>query len=207
MAADPATDRNKSVFVNCPFDKRYKRLFNAIVFTILYCGYDVRSALEETDSANVRLLKIMDLIKRSRFSIHDISRVELDPDSKLPRFNMPLELGTAIGLRYSENTALSDHQILILDEHRYRYQTFVSDLAGVDIKGHSSRVRDVIGCIHAFLETRTKDFVPSPSQIHKAYRLFEQTLAERALRHKQTKAELSYHARLLHLQAFMGSMR
>jgi hypothetical protein len=39
------------------------------------------------------------MIAECDFSIHDISRVELDDHSRLPRFNMPLELGADLGLR------------------------------------------------------------------------------------------------------------
>lgn len=199
--------REQSVFINCPFDKKYKRLFNAIVFTVVFCGYDVRSALEEDDSANVRLLKIIALIKQSRFSLHDISRVELDPETSLPRFNMPLELGAAIGLRHSGEAKQEDHQILILDAHAYRYQKFVSDLAGVDIKGHDDTVSGVIRCVRTFLSSKSSQPLPSPSVISKVYRLFERTLPELARRHRQTKRELTYHDRMLHLQAFLDSRR
>ena len=42
---------------------------------------------------------ICDIIKASRFGIHDVSRTESDKASALPRFNMPLELGFFLGAR------------------------------------------------------------------------------------------------------------
>jgi hypothetical protein len=41
----------------------------------------------------VRFTEIVGMIAACDRSIHDISRVELDHHSKLPRFNMPLDWG------------------------------------------------------------------------------------------------------------------
>ncbi len=92
-----AADYHTSVFINCPFDGGYERLFEATVFTVFYSGYFPRCALEIYNSGQVRIEKIFKLIESCQFGIHDISRTELDADSKLPRFNMPLELGMFSG--------------------------------------------------------------------------------------------------------------
>jgi hypothetical protein len=192
--------------VNCPFDRRYRKLFDALVFTITFCGFDVRSALEESNSADVRLLKIIRLLKDSKYSIHDISRVELDPGTRLPRFNMPLELGAAIGLRHA-NRAQSDHNLLILDAQAYRYQAFVSDLAGVDIKEHNNKPRRLVAAVRDFLCHFAHDHMPSPSVIHESYDLFEKTLPALAAAQRQTVAELTYVDRVRHLEAFLAMNR
>ncbi len=85
-----APSYHESVFINCPFDGGYKRLFEATVFTVFYSGYIPRCALEIYNSGQVRTEKIFKLIENCQFGIHDISRTELDVESKLPRFNMPL---------------------------------------------------------------------------------------------------------------------
>lgn len=59
------------------------------------CGYRVRCALEEDDSGNIRLDKLVALIRESPRSIHDLSRIELG-ENDLPRFNMPFELGMSM---------------------------------------------------------------------------------------------------------------
>jgi hypothetical protein len=202
-------ERDKSIFVNCPFDKRYRRLFDALVFAIAFCGFDVRSALEESNSADVRLLKIMRLLQDSRYSIHDISRVELDPNTKLPRFNMPLELGAAIGLRGLRHAAgdKADHRLLILDAKAYRYQTFVSDLAGVDIKGHGNQPKKLIQAVRDFLNPCVDRHLPGPAAIYESYSLFEETLPVLAREQRQKVAELTYIDRLRHLSAFLAKSR
>ena len=93
------SEEKLSVFINCPFDRAYRKLFHAIVFTVHDCGYIARSALEITDTSQVRVNKILEIIAQCRIGIHDISRTELNPKTKLPRFNMPLELGMFLGAK------------------------------------------------------------------------------------------------------------
>jgi hypothetical protein len=88
-----------AVFINCPFDSRYQKFFDAIVFTVIRCGFDARCAREIDDGSGTRIDKIMNLIEACPYGIHDISRTELDTASNLPRFNMPLELGIFLGAR------------------------------------------------------------------------------------------------------------
>ena len=94
-----------SVFINCPFDRAYRPIFNALVFVVHECGYFARSALEIEDSGQVRIQKIQELILDCRLGIHDISRTEPEPETKLPRFNMPLELGLFLGANRSATPA------------------------------------------------------------------------------------------------------
>lgn len=65
-----------SVFINCPFDREYAPIFEAIVFCVVACGFVPRCALEAGDSGTVRLDKIRGLIAGSRFAVHDLSRLE-----------------------------------------------------------------------------------------------------------------------------------
>jgi hypothetical protein len=81
------------VFINVRFDRRYKKLFDALVFTVHDCGFLAHCALESDDGSRVRLDKLYAIIAECRYGIHDLSRVTLDTRYRLPRFNMPLELG------------------------------------------------------------------------------------------------------------------
>ena len=89
----------KDVFINCPFDATYRPLLRGLVFAVHDCGFIARSALEVEDSGEVRVQKIIRIIGESPYAVHDISRVELDTRTNLPRFNMPLELGLFLGAR------------------------------------------------------------------------------------------------------------
>ena len=119
-----------NVFVNCPFDKAYQPIFEAIVFGIHDCGFVARCALEEEDSGAVRVAKIYDIIASCRLGLHDISRTELSGKSKLPRFNMPLELGVFLGAKRYGSSKQKTKRCLVLDRERYRYQSYISDLGG-----------------------------------------------------------------------------
>src|SRR5262249_22904383 len=88
---DPA-----AVFINVPFDDAYDPLLEALVFVIQASGYKVRCALEESDSGDIRLDRLVRLIAESPRSIHDLSRIEI---GELPRFNMPFELGMTMGAK------------------------------------------------------------------------------------------------------------
>lgn len=70
------------------------------------------------DSGEVRVQKILRLIGEAPLGIHDISRVELDPSSQLPRFNMPLELGLFLGAKAYGSVAQQAKRALILDSDR-----------------------------------------------------------------------------------------
>jgi hypothetical protein len=63
-----------------------------------------------------------------------------DRKSKLPRFNMPLELGVFLGASELGDKKQKKKRCLILDKKKYRYQKFISDLAGHDIESHENKV-------------------------------------------------------------------
>lgn len=136
----PAATYEDSVFVNCPFDAEYQEIFRAIVFTVHDCGFLARCALEVDDSGEVRIARINRIIRECRHGIHDISRTDADAVEKLPRFNMPLELGLFLGAREFGVGRQKLKRALILDTERYRFQRFCSDIAGQDIKAHEGSV-------------------------------------------------------------------
>jgi len=87
------------IFINCPFDQGYKPMFDAIVFAVTDLGFVARSAREEDDGGEFRLAKIQRIIEQCKYGVHDVSAVKLDSTHKLPRFNMPLELGLFLGCK------------------------------------------------------------------------------------------------------------
>jgi len=128
-----------NVFVNCPFDDDYAETFQALIFGIRACGFLLRSARELDDSGQARSEKLYGLIAECRYGIHDISRTELDSINQLPRFNMPLELGIFMGAKRYGRPKQREKRLLIFDTEPYRYQRFISDLAGMDIHAHGGR--------------------------------------------------------------------
>ena len=117
-------------------DGRFLPIFEAIAFTVIACGFAPRCALEELDSGTVRLDKIRRIIRGCRYGIHDLSRIELSSASHLPRFNMPFELGLDVAARTFGPSGLKRKRFLVLDSEPYRYQAFISDISGQDIRCH-----------------------------------------------------------------------
>lgn len=163
----------KPVFINCPFDDAYRPFFNAIVFTVIRCGYHPRCALEVIDGAATRISKIEKLIEDCPLGIHDISRTELDPINHLPRFNMPLELGLFLGAKRYGNPRQKRKKCLVLDRQPYRYQMFMSDISGQDIESHGDNVDEAITRVRAFLNSAKRGVpLPSGNVIRESYDAF-----------------------------------
>ena len=144
------------MFINCAFDARFQPIFHAIVFAVIRSGFRARCALETDDGAEVRLAKIQSIIEECRYGIHDLSRTEADGTPPLPRFNMPLELGMFLGARRYGDIDQKRKRALILDVEQYRYQRFISDIAGQDIKAHNGDVETTIERVASWLRAQSK---------------------------------------------------
>ena len=166
-----------NVFINCPFDDNYKPLFHAIVFTVCDAGFEPRCSKEVESGTHDRLDNIMDIISQCKYGIHDISRTELDPKNPLPRFNMPLELGIFLGCEeFGRHTKVC----LILDKKEYRYQKFISDIAGRNVRSHNNKPKDVIRRVRDWLVTESKWIIPGGAKIYERYSLFKKELPDLA---------------------------
>ncbi len=172
-----SAEYSNSVFVNCPFTKDFEPLFRAIIFTVVYCGYRPRCALEYDDSNHIRLQKIEKLIEQCKFGIHDLSFMELDQYSNLPRFNMPLELGIFLGAKRFGDKVQKRKRFLILDKDPYRYQKAISDISGQDIKNHDNSPQKIIKCSRNWLKNVSqRKTIPGANYIYNQYQKYENDL-------------------------------
>lgn len=190
-----------NVFVNCPFDRTYKPLFDAIIFSIHDLGFKARHSLID-DSEAVRLTRIAKEIAGCKYSIHDISRVESTGSLALPRFNMPFEAGIAY-CHYYLGTRSNQHHFLLLDSKPYRYQASLSDAAGLDPKIHEEKPEKVVGAVRTFLAQKSGQSIPGASHILGRYKLFSALLPEAAKSQQITLAELRSLEYVNDLQAIM----
>jgi hypothetical protein len=183
------------IFINCPFDARYRRLFNAIVYTVHDMRFRSRCALEARNAGQIRLHKILDIIAECKYGIHDLSRTELDSASGLPRFNMPLELGLDLGCKRYGQPYQQEKVLLILDIEQHRYQKFISDIAGQDIACHSGRVRDVIDIVREWLRPELDPrvvIIPSGDEIWRRYQRFLRALPDICAARHWNRARLGF---------------
>jgi hypothetical protein len=166
----------KNVFINCPFDPDYGKMLKALVFTTITCGLEPRIALERDDSGEERINKIKELIRCSKYSIHDISRMEPLRNGDLPRFNLPFELGLDLGCRTYGKGRLATKNCLILDKEKYRYTRVISDISGNDIRAHNANDQDLIREVRNWLRTARRVPIPGAHKIWMDFNIFDDYL-------------------------------
>jgi hypothetical protein len=130
-----------AVFINIPYDKRFQRLYLAYIVGLTHLGLQPRATLG-IPGGERRLNRILALIQGCRYSIHDLSRVELDRNAPpTPRFNMPLELGLTVTW---EMLNPARHTWFVFETRRRRLQKSMSDLDGTDPNIHGGTVEGVM---------------------------------------------------------------
>ena len=173
MASDP-----RNVFLNVPFDDAYGPLFETLVFAVTACGYRTRCALEEDDSGDIRLDKLVKLIRESPRSIHDLSRIEVG-ESELPRFNMPFELGMALGAKRFGGRKYTGNKFRIMVGEPYKLPAYLSDLGGNDPEAHESKPHNVIKIVRDFLHTTPSGgLLPGPAALRRTFDAFTTALPD-----------------------------
>jgi len=187
-------DYHRNVFINCPFDDKYFDLLQTLVFTISYYGFVPRISLENSDSGQPRLEKIVQLIEKSKYSIHDLSRLQSKSAGEYYRLNMPFELGIDYGLRRF-NKNYSDKRSLILETEQYDYMRAISDINGFDIKSHEDIPVKLIECVRAWLsETVKLTDLNTSEKVYSDFidfntRLFQNKMVKYQSDHNTTQAE------------------
>jgi hypothetical protein len=141
----------QSVFINCPFDQEYSATLQAIAFTVIDLGFIPRLAPENSDNGVARLERILDLIRNSKFGIHDLSRCKSSNADEYYRLNMPFELGLDHSAARFGEGPLSSKSILILEETRYDYQKAISDISGWDIEPHDGDYKKAVTKVSRWL--------------------------------------------------------
>lgn len=156
-----------SVFLNLPYDRKFERLFLAYIAGVSAFGMTPRATLEIPGSAR-RLDRIFELISSCPYSIHDLSRVQLDRATPAtPRFNMPFELGLAVAHEKSGG----QHAWFAFESLDRRIMKSLSDLNGTDVYIHRGRLHGVFAQLgNAFLRTAPRPSVPQMQAIYRALR-------------------------------------
>ena len=165
----PPVDPN-AVFLNIPYDEQFHSLYIAYIVGIYQLRF-VPFIASGIPGGKRRLDRVLGLIKSCRYSIHDLSRVEVSAaPGATPRFNMPLELGMTI--TWAELNP-ERHEWFVWETSPYRLQRSMSDLNGTDPNIHNGTVEGIFSELRsAFVFTQT----PPVSQMVKAYRLVESKL-------------------------------
>ncbi len=161
------------VFLNIPYDAEFEQLLVAYVAGTCALGLLPRAALELPTNRN-RLQRILELMSQCAISIHDLSRVDLDKKESLPRFNMPFELGLAVGRSVDSNW-------FVVEAERYRLQKTLSDLNGWEVLVHENSPE---GVLRELLGTFTSgNAAPTMAQLLQVY----ESVSSRTVRIKKNR--------------------
>jgi len=131
----------KAIFLNIPYDRDFESLYLAYIVGIYQLDL-VPCIASGIPGGERRLDRIISLIQGCRYSIHDLSRVELSATPPAtPRFNMPLELGLTITWAKLHP---SRHTWFLWESEPRRLQKSISDLDGTDPYIHSGTVAGLL---------------------------------------------------------------
>lgn len=186
------------VFLNVPYDRNFENLFLAYIAGISAFGLVPRATLEIRTSSR-RLDKILELIETCRYSIHDLSRVELDAHSpKTPRFNMPFELGLVVA--FQKHAKSRKHDWFVCESKRLRLLKSLSDLNGTDPYIHDGRIVGVFRELcNIFVRS---DRQPTTQQMRLIYREMRRNLPAIL---RQSSADSIYKATVFRNLSFVAS--
>lgn len=156
-----------AVFLNIPYDEEFQNLYLAYITGLYQLGLTPHIA-SEISGGRRRLDRIFALIRNCRYSIHDLSRVELSPNpSATPRFNMPLELGMTIA--WTELNPES-HTWSVWESSPYRLQMSTSDLNGTDPNIHNGTVEGILSELRSCFVFKN---APPVTRMMRAYKSVE----------------------------------
>ncbi len=158
--------KEKSIFINCPYDKSYQKMLRRMVFILTIMGFDVCLASDNANQMKLRLETIAELVKDCKYSIHDISYMRAKKRKEYSRMNMPFELGIDYGyMSFCQN----EKRILILEACRYDSHKALSDISGMDISCHSNKEYTLTCCIRDWVSALFNVQIPSSNAFWNLY--------------------------------------
>lgn len=165
----PAGSANKpAAFLNIPYDAPFEKLYLAYIVGLSALGLRPCVTLG-LPGGRQRLQRILQLLGSCAYSIHDLSRVQLDREHpRTPRFNMPFELGMAV----ARGGAAPDG-LLVFETMRHRAEKSLSDLNGTDVYIHGGTVE---GVMRELCNAFTAKGRPSVPAMMTAYRRLRRTV-------------------------------
>src|SRR5579859_3675542 len=167
------------VFLNVPYDPQFDKLFLAYIAGLSAYRMVPRATLEITDSSR-RLEKILTLERRCKYSIHDLSRVQLSPEKpRTPRFNMPFELGLCVA--DANRKGRQKQNWFVLEAESHRLNKSLSDLDGTDPRIHGNTVQGVLSSLaDLFKRPGQQPTVPQMKRIYQALRRDQPSILKKA---------------------------
>jgi hypothetical protein len=92
---------------------------------------------------------LVEAIRNSRYSIHDLSRAHGDGDGNFSRMNMPIEMGMA--MFFALDSQRQEHRCAFFVATPSDYRRFASDVAGLDPKCHYGDAKQIVSGVYEWL--------------------------------------------------------
>ncbi len=153
----------RAVFLNIPYDRKFRHLYLAYIVGVSALGLVPFATLGIPGDR--RLDRIFSLMQSCKYSIHDLSRVEVNAGPpRTPRFNMPLELGLAIAW---QRVGSPSHSWFVFESQLRRAEKSCSDISGTDVYIHGAEVNGVFRQLrNALVRPNNQPTVPQMSAIY-----------------------------------------
>lgn len=152
-----------------------------MAFCVVYLGFHPRFAPENPDNGAARLDRIVELVRESKYGIHDLSRCKSTEIGEYSRMNMPFELGIDHACRRFGSGELCGKAILILEENKYDYQKVLSDISGWDIHAHGGSFEKAVRHVRSWLVAQAGAPAIGAALIQGKYLAFQEWYYEREL--------------------------
>lgn len=167
---NPPKGSERSVFLNIPYDAGFQKLYLAYIAGVSAFGLVPRATLEIPTSER-RLDRIIALIDQCAYSLHDLSRVQIDRKApSTPRFNMPFELGLAVARKNSH----SRQRWYVCETVKRRVNKSLSDLDGTEVHIHEGTLIGLFSVLGDIFVRRLRQ--PSVQQMDGIYRAISKSL-------------------------------
>jgi len=106
---------------------------------------------------------------------------------------MPMELGIFLGAKRFGPGLHRSKRCLILDRERYRFQKFISDIAGQDIKSHGDSPETAVRAVSDWLRNAPGGrALPGGSHLWAKYQKFTKRLAAMSAKVHLTPEHLTF---------------
>lgn len=153
-----------AVFLNIPYDRTFRRLYLAYVVGLVQLGLEPRTTLG-IPGGKRRLERILELIQSCQYSIHDLSRVQMDRTPPAPPDSI-CRLSLAVSWA---SLSHHPHTWFVFETQIRRVQKSLSDLDGSDPNIHNGTVKGVMRELcNAFV--RSEALRPTVPEMMRTYR-------------------------------------
>lgn len=107
---------------------------------------------------------------------------------------MPLELGLFMGAMRFGNSSQKGKRCLVLDCEDFRYQKFISDIAGQDVFPHNNDQQNAVGLVRDWLRNASgKTGISGRSEMFRRYKLFRNYLPKLCKQFSLNEDELIFY--------------